>query len=304
MTTLQAAAAQAVIAASAELEAATLQLSIAAEAQAEAMADAAQQQAEEMARAQAEMLSQATAAEEVGTSSTGSLKAQLARDLVAITRAQQAVGKARDDLAEATLKAPITGVVGSIGFTLGSVASAADGITVVGSGASEVTVPVPLSLMGKVAVGQTAQVVPPGGTKPVAGEVTVISPLPSSSASGGDPTYETVIRVPRSPVALTSGVSATVRVTVARADDALVLPMSATVPVDEKHASVRVLIPSGAIEDVTVTTGVKDVARIEIVQGLRLGQRVVIADPTKPLPGLDLFGEEEPESPPSPEPTR
>ena len=80
--------------------------------------------------------------------------------------------------------------------------------------------------------------------------------------------------------------------------------MSATVPIDEKHASVRVLTPSGGVEEVVVTTGVKDVARIEIVEGLRLGQRVVIADPTKPLPGLDLFGEEEAEPPPSPEPTR
>lgn len=278
-----------------ELSAATEQLSVAAEAQAKAMADAAQQQAEEMARAQAVILSQATGGGQAGDGSAGSLKSQLARDLVAITRAQQAVDKARDDLADATLRAPITGVVGSIDFTQGSVASASSGITVVGSGASEVQVPVPLSLMGKIAVGQTAEVVPPGGTKPVQGEVTAISPLPGSSATGGDPTYETVISVRRSPVALTTGVSATVRITVARADDVLVLPMSATVPIDEKRASVRILTPAG-IEEVSVTTGVKDVSRIEIVRGLRLGQRVVVADPTKPLPGLDLFGgEEEPQ---------
>lgn len=300
VTTTQVAAAQALALASAELSAATEQLSVAAEAQAEAMADAAQQQAEEMARAQAEILSQATGGGQSGAGSVGSLKAQLARDLVAITRAQQAVDKARDDLADATLRAPITGVVGSIDFTQGSVASASSGITVVGSGASEVTVPVPLSLMGKVAVGQTAEVVPPGGTKPVQGEVTAISPLPGSSATGGDPTYETVISVRRSPVALTTGVSATVRITVARADDVLVLPMSATVPIDEKRASVRILTPAGGIEEVSVTTGVKDVSRIEIVRGLRLGQRVVIADPTKPLPGLDLFGSEEEPQPEEP----
>lgn len=296
VTTTQVASAQALTLASMELSAATEQLSVAAEAQAKAMADAAQQQAEEMARAQAVILSQATGGGQAGDGSAGSLKSQLARDLVAITRAQQAVDKARDDLADATLRAPITGVVGSIDFTQGSVASASSGITVVGSGASEVQVPVPLSLMGKIAVGQTAEVVPPGGTKPVQGEVTAISPLPGSSATGGDPTYETVISVRRSPVALTTGVSATVRITVARADDVLVLPMSATVPIDEKRASVRILTPAGGIEEVSVTTGVKDVSRIEIVRGLRLGQRVVVADPTKPLPGLDLFGgEEEPQ---------
>jgi multidrug efflux pump subunit AcrA (membrane-fusion protein) len=102
-------------------------------------------------------------------------------------------------------------------------------------------------------------------------------------------------------------VTATVRIAVAHATDVLVVPMSATTPIDENHASVRVLTPSGVVEEVAVTTGVKGVARIEVVDGLRAGQQVVLADPTKPLPGLDIFGGEEPapaEEPQSPEPTR
>jgi hypothetical protein len=60
------------------------------------------------------------------------------------------------------------------------------------------------------------------------------------------------------------------------------------------------------------------VTRIEVVQGLTVGQQVIIADPTKPLPGLDLFGTGEEPAPdeqpppdgqsqepaPEPEPTR
>ncbi|MFT4164275.1 MAG: HlyD family efflux transporter periplasmic adaptor subunit [Microlunatus sp.] len=281
------------------LDAQTKALAEAAEAQAKAMAKAAKQQAEALAQAQAELLAQSTGAEEIGGGSAGSMKAQLAQDLVAITRAEQAVRKARSDLDGATLRAPITGVVGQIDFTENSVAAADSGVTIVGSGASEVTVRVPLSLMGKVTRGQSAQVIPPGATKPVQGKVTSVSLLPNASSPGS---YDTVISVPRSPVALTTGVSATVRVEVASASDVPVVPMSATVPIDERQATVQVLGPSG-IEERTVTTGIKGVTRIEVTNGLTVGQRLVIADPTRPLPSLDLFGPAEGEAEPAPEPS-
>lgn len=271
------------------LDAQTKALAEAAEAQAKAMAKAAKEQAEALAQAQAELLAQSTGAEEVG-GSAGSMKAQLAQDLVAITRAEQAVRKARSDLDGATLRAPISGVVGQIDFTENSVASADSGITIVGSGASEVTVRVPLSLMGKVTAGQPAQVVPPGASKAVQGKVTSVSLLPNASSPGS---YDTVISVPRSPVALTTGVSATVRVEVASAADVPVVPMSATVPLDERQATVQVLGPNG-IEERTITTGIKGVTRIEVTEGLTIGQRLVIADPTRPLPSLNLFGEPAP----------
>lgn len=277
---------QALSAEQATLDVQTKALAEAAEAQAKAMAKAAKQQAEALAQAQAELLAQSTGAEEIGGGSAGSMKAQLAQDLVAITRAEQAVRKARSDLDGATLRAPITGVVGQIDFTENSVAAADSGITIVGSGASEVTVRVPLSLMGKVTRGQSAQVIPPGATTPVQGKVTAVSLLPNASSPGS---YDTVISVPRSPVALTTGVSATVRVEVASASDVPVVPMSATVPIDERQATVQVLGPNG-VEERTITTGIKGVTRIEVTKGLTVGQRLVIADPTRPLPSLNLFG--------------
>ena len=279
------------------LDAQTKALAEAAEAQAKAMAKAAKQQAEALAQAQAELLAQATGAEEVG-GSAGPMKAQLAQDLVAITRAEQAVRKARADLDGATLRAPIAGVVGQIDFTENSVASADSGITIVGSGASEVTVRVPLALMGKVTAGRPAEVIPPGATKPVQGKVTSVSLLPNASAPGS---YDTVISVAHSPVALTTGVSATVRIEVASATDVPVVPMSATVPIDERQATVQVLGPQG-VEERTITTGIKGVTRIEVTKGLTVGQHLVIADPTRPLPSLDIFGNGS-EEPPSDEPT-
>ena len=284
---------QALSAEQATLEAQTKALAEAAEAQAKAMAKAAKQQAEALAQAQAELLAQSTGVEEIGAGevggSAGSTKAQLAQDLVAITRAEQAVRKARSDLEGATLRAPINGVVGKIDFTENSVAEADSGITIVGSGASEVTVRVPLALMGKVTTGQSAQVVPPGATKAVHGKVTSVSLLPNASSPGS---YDTVISVPRSPVALTTGVSATVRVEVASASDVPVVPMSATVPIDDRQATVQVLGPHG-VEERTITTGIKGVTRIEVTDGVTIGQRLVIADPTRPLPSLNLFGSSE-----------
>lgn len=295
---------QALSAEQAMLDAQTKALAEAAEAQAKAMAKAAKQQAEALAQAQAELLAQSTGIDETGSGevggSAGATKAQLAQDLVAITRAEQAVRKARTDLAGATLRAPITGVVGQIDFTENSVASAASGITIVGSGASEVTVRVPLSLMGKVTAGQPAEVIPPGAVKPVQGKVTSVSLLPNASSPGS---YDTVISVPRSPVALTSGVSATVRIEVASATDVPVVPLSATVPIDERQATVQVLGPHG-IEERTITTGIKGVSRIEVTKGLTVGQQLVIADPTRPLPSLNIFGTSSgSEEAPSDEPT-
>ena len=96
-----------------------------------------------------------------------------------------------------TMKAPIKGVVGSIDFVQHGPATAYSGITIVGTGASEITVQVPLALMTKVEVGQVADVIPPGSTQTVPGEVKAISPLPSKLSTGTS--YDAVISVPKSP---------------------------------------------------------------------------------------------------------
>lgn len=263
----------------AQMAAMAKQMQKAMEAQMQAMVDA---QIKAMAEMQAQMLAQAN-----GGRATGSMKAQLARDIAAITEAQVQVNQAKDNLDSATMKAPIKGVVGSIDFVQHGPATAYSGITIVGTGASEITVQVPLALMTKVKVGQVADVIPPGSTQTVPGEVKAISPLPSKLSTGTS--YDAVISVPKSPVALTSGTTATAMVVVGERTDVLTVPVSAVAPTDAEHGTVQV-VRAGKAEPVTVTMGAKGGSKVEIVEGLAAGQEVVIGDPDAKLPSVNIFG--------------
>lgn len=275
----QVSAATALTTASAQLSAAAQQLSAAAEAQAKA----AEAQAKAMADAQQAQLEALAAGAAGGRAS----KAQLAQDLVAITRARQQVDQAQDDLRGGTLRAPIDGVVGKVEVTENQQASTTAGITVLGPGASEVTIGVPLALMSKVEMGQEATVIPPGTTDSVTGTVTSISPLPNQSSTG--PTYPMRVEVKKSPIALTTGVTATVKIVSRQANDVLTVPVSALTPTDDTHGTVSI-VRDGQLEQVPVTTGVVGGGRVEIMSGLDLDQQVVIGDPNKPLPAIDIFG--------------
>jgi len=233
------------------------------------------------------------------TGGTGQSSAdRLTSDQGAVTSAEAGLSTAQTDLASATLRSPIAGTVGSVDLKNGA-ASQGKKVVIVGAGAVEVTVNVPLASMSTVHVGQEAQVTPLGATGSVPGEVTSIGLLPSAAAAGNgpasgtaqttatasasDPVYPVVVLVRQALPALLSGSRAQVSLLIGTAGEVLIVPNSALTPLGNGQA-LAVTLKDGVATRTLVKTGYAGTLTTQITSGLTKGQQVVLADLGTALP--------------------
>ena len=173
-------------------------------------------------------------------------------DQAAVTSAQDALTGAQTDLSSATLKASISGTVGSLSLANGA-SSVGESV---GTGAVEVTVNVPLASIASMHAGQKANVTPEGATRSVPDAVTSISLLPSTSTSGSSagtattqgtgtgqasatsssPVYPVVVLVPGTLPALASGSRADVSLLIGTVAMVVTVPNSALTPLGNGQA--------------------------------------------------------------------
>lgn len=232
---------------------------------------------------------QSSAGASVGNT-VGATDAQLASDAAAVLDAQQRVNSAEDDLAATTLRTPHDGVVGALTLTKGA-ASTGGSVTVVGAGRAVVSVEVPLSVRPLVDPKQQATVTPAGTAATLTGTVQRVSVLATDGTSGATASYTTTITVADPDQKLHTGAKAEVSIELRQVSDVLTVPVSATTRVTSSTATVRVLAdPAATPETVTVTTGAVGQGRIQVVQGLTEGQRVVLADRQEAVPAGNFFG--------------
>jgi multidrug efflux pump subunit AcrA (membrane-fusion protein) len=233
-------------------------------------------------------------------------------DQAAVTSAEAALTSAQSDLTASTLNASIAGTVGSVSLAKNASSNGND-IVIVGVGAVEVTVNVPLASMANVHLGQKANVTPQGATSSVPGTVTSISLLPfaspSSSAStspsaststsrtaagtgtataqatgtASSPTYPVVVLVPDALPALASGARAEVSLLIGNATDVLTVPNSALTPLGNGQA-LAMTFKAGIATRAVVKTGYAGTLTTQVTSGLTAGQQVVLADLSTPLP--------------------
>lgn len=284
---------QATLAAQAQLATAQAQLTAAAEAAAREAA------AKAMADAQAQLAAQAQRA--LGSRVTD---ATIVADRARVLQAEQAVARAERALAGATLTAPADGTVGQVGLVAGE-SSTGRTITVVGPGAAEVRVEVPLSARGLVTTGLSASVGLVGADPGLTGQVTAVSVLPTSPT--GTPTYTATVLVDDPGLTLPPGAKAQVSVPLRSVTDVVTVPLSAVTKTSDTTATVKVVTDefAEAAETVRVTTGAHGGGRIEITSGLQVGQRVALADRRLPVPGgLAQYQPATPTPTPTPTPTR
>ena len=239
------------------------------------------------------------------TSTSGqSSPARIVSDQAAVTSAKASLSTAQADLTSATLKSSISGTVGSVTLVSGT-SSAGESVVIVGAGAVEVTVSVPLASIGSVHLGQSAKVTPQGATSSAPGSVTSVSLLPSTSSSGGSsgktttqtttqttgtgsattssPVYPVVILIPDALPALASGSRADVSLLIGTAAMVLTVPNSALTPLGAGQA-MAVTYKNGVATRTLVKTGYTGTLITQVTSGLAAGQRVVLADLSTALP--------------------
>jgi multidrug efflux pump subunit AcrA (membrane-fusion protein) len=250
------------------------------------------------------------AAAAAGLSRTGGgtvTAATLITDQATIQSSAIILATAQDQLNQATITSPIAGKVASMPFIVGQQASATAAAVIIGTGAIEVTVPVPLAKRAQVATGQAATVTSTIGGTTLAGTISRISLLPTtttgfsvtagagssastganSSSSQSATTYATVITIPSGGDLLPENSRVGATITTKTVSAGVVLPASAVTPTGTGSGTVQV-ITNGILSTKRVVTGAVGDKDIEIVSGVTVGETVVIADADKPIPGASI----------------
>jgi multidrug efflux pump subunit AcrA (membrane-fusion protein) len=210
--------------------------------------------------------------------------AQLAADQASADAAAAQVTLAQANLAEARVISPIDGTVITVSVTPGASAGAGStAFVIAGLDSYQVMTTVAVADLPDLKAGQRARVQPDGMSTPLSGSVALIGLVPATS--GSPATYSVTIGLTGQPSGLHAGGYATVTITTAQGS-------GVSVPTSAVHGSghsATVNVYAGGKTKVTrVTVGTKGPVLTRITSGLKVGQQVVLADLSKPLPTNNL----------------
>jgi HlyD family secretion protein len=199
--------------------------------------------------------------------------AQIATDESAVASAQSSLTVAKTAVSNASIVAPVAGVVTAVNIVAGANAPSGAAITLA-SADLQVTADFSETDLPSLKVGQAASVTikAVGGTA-VDGVVNAIAPQAASS-SGGVVAYAVTISLTTPPAEIRMGMSAQVSVTLAQSTNVIAVPTSALGGSAGAY-TVQVLDANGQPQAVAVQVGLVTNTLAEITSGLSVGQRVV-----------------------------
>ena len=213
--------------------------------------------------------------------------ADLASDQANLDSANAELSEAKQDLAAATLAAPISGTIALVNVTSGQQVTGSQGTStsadfvIEGAGGEEATTTVSVSDVGEIKVGQPATITLDGSATPIDGRVDSIGML-SSSSSSGSASYPVTIGLAAGAPTLFAGSDAQVSITLANVSGAVTVPTSAVEGIGA--ASFVTVLQAGKPVRVRVTVGAIGPVDTQITSGLSVGEQVVLADLSTPLP--------------------
>lgn len=199
--------------------------------------------------------------------------AQLAQYQAVVDADAAAVGVAQQALDQGTAVSPLSGTVVSVGFAPGQSVAAASSTAVIAVSSPEgyeVDTVVPTSDIAALAVGQQASVTPDGATTALPATLTSIGTTATTSG------FPVVLGLSSAADTLRQGASASVTLTTGHAGSTTVVPTSAVRTLGSRHV-VEVLNGSTP-QPALVTVGVIGATQTQVLSGLQVGQRVVLAD--------------------------
>ena len=184
--------------------------------------------------------------------------------------------KSQDDLQAATMKAPIDGKITYLNGTVGQPAGSATLITIVDTSTLAVKATLDEADLGNVALNCPAAVeFSMLSGKTFDGTVTTISP--ELVSSNGASMVEVMVTL-KNPVGPALGATASVAVTCAKSQNALVIPTIAIKEIAGKNGTVYVLNSLGQPEKRAVEIGINTGVTAEILSGLKEGEKVIISE--------------------------
>lgn len=227
--------------------------------------------------------------------------AQVAMDKAALVAAKSQLASDQKALAGATMTSPISGVVASVGLTVGDAVSGGSGSGGSGSGASGssgsgsgsagtstssssdievistdswvVNATVDATSVGLIKAGEQAQLDITGATGTVYGTISSVAVL--SSSTSGTASYPVVIAVTGSPSGLHDGASVTATLIYKQLSNVIVIPSAALHRASDGTEYVE-KVSNGKTIQQTVAVGIASGAQTQITSGLASGDKIVI----------------------------
>ena len=213
-------------------------------------------------------------------------QAKVAEARAQVAQAKAAADRAAEDLANATLRAPISGTVLSRDVEVGSPVSS---ILNLGANATLVMTigdidqvfvrgKVDESDIGRVRLGQAARIrVETFKDKVFNGRVTQISPMGVEKDNVTN--FEVKVSIDNPGKQLKANMTANAEIVLEEHPNALIVPESAVSYDAQKNAFVNVVFPGAknGVKRVAVKVGVGNGTKIEVLDGLKAGDRIVTA---------------------------
>ena len=199
-------------------------------------------------------------------------KAQLKAAQGQLDAAKGAYDNAAAQLAYSEIRSPIDGVVTDRPLFPGDMASAGTPlITVMNLSEVVARARVPAAEAATLKVGDKAEISVPGGSKSVAGKVTVVSPAVDLNST----TVQVWVQAQNPHDELTPGSTVTVTMTARKVPEALVIPKAALLS-DPDFGPYVMLIDSESVAHRTkVESGIEQGDRVQITKGLKAGELIV-----------------------------
>jgi RND family efflux transporter MFP subunit len=179
----------------------------------------------------------------------------------------------KTQIANATLTAPIDGIVSAVNVVAGADAPSGNSI-VIDAQTYEVTADVVESDISSTTLGQPATVSVAALGTTVDGTVTAIGRTSTTSSSTSVVSYPVTVGLTNPPPALMPGMTADVTITTASATDVLTIPSEALQGTAGNY-TVRILNAAGIPQAQPVTVGLVTSTLAEIKSGLTAGEAVV-----------------------------
>lgn len=242
---------------------------------------------------------QLDAAETTAANDGSSSAAQQAANTARVASARADVEAAREALDAATLTAPFSGQVASVGYaegdragssgatggsgqpgaTTAATTTSAAGITVVTPRRLVVTADVAAADVERVTRGLQAEITPTGASEPVYGTVTSVGRV-AETASDGTATFPVTVELTGTQDDLYAGTSADVSIIVESRQDVLTVPTAALTTQDD--ATYVEKVTDDGTERVEVEVGDTFGPTTEILSGLSAGDEVRYAQASRP----------------------
>lgn len=222
-------------------------------------------------------LVQAQSAYDIAKAHLEAFKSVNHADALKAAAGQLASAKGKYESAEAQLKfseirSPINGVVTDRPLYAGETAPAGTPlITVMDVSALLAKTHLPEEAARALKVGQPASVTLEGGTQSFPGTVSLVSP----ALDPGSTTIEVWVKVPNKDGGLKAGAPVRASIESKTVKNALVVPKEAVLTGPAGKHTVMVVDPSNVAHQREVQTGITDAKNVQIVSGLKAGEKVV-----------------------------